>query len=233
LYRKKPLNGQGNFISKVNWRTKMGILYRELRKSDFDSVKNMINESFGLYRYVDNESVLKSFLNVYLSSCLSEKTFSCVSEKDGKVIGVIMGNAKCDYSYFAHLKPIFAMAYHSVAMAIKAIIHKNDNSDYKRMHQIYHELLAGSGQEFSGVLTLFAVSEECRGFGVGKELLHRLLTYQKERETSNIYLYTDSTCNYGFYESQGFKRLGEKTMQITRDHKIDTLDVYLYEYKIK
>lgn len=208
------------------------ITYREIRKADFESIKNIINESFGLYRYVDNPSVLKSFLNVYLQSCLSEKTFSCVAEKEGKVIGVILGQAKCDYKYFAHLGPIFAMAFHTVAMACKARIYKNNNSDYKRMHQIYHELRSSSGQEFDGVLTLFAVTADCRGLGVGKELVRRLLDYQKNRNTKNIYLYTDSTCNYGFYDNQGFKRLGEKTMQITREHKQVSMDVYLYGYTI-
>jgi len=37
----------------------MNIIYRELRKSDFDSVKSIVNESFGLHRYAaekDNRS---------------------------------------------------------------------------------------------------------------------------------------------------------------------------------
>lgn len=208
------------------------ITYREIQKTDFESIKSIINESFGLYRYVDNPSVLKSFLNVYLQSCLSEKTFSCVAEKEGKIIGVILGQAKSDYNYFTHLGPIFALTFHSVVMACKGRIYKSDTSDYKRMHQIYHELRSSSGQEFDGVLTLFAVTSECRGFGIGKELVHRLLDYQKARNTKNIYLYTDSTCNYGFYDSQGFKRLREKTMQITREHKQVSMDVYLYGYTI-
>nr|WP_246566699.1 GNAT family N-acetyltransferase [Tissierella simiarum] len=59
-------------------------------------------------------------------------------------------------------------------------------------------------------LTLFAVIEECRGLGVGKTLISYLDEYLKEHNTHNIYLYTDSACNYGFYDNHGFVQLGEE-----------------------
>jgi hypothetical protein len=113
----------------------MNITYRQLEKGDYTAVQSMINQSFGLYRYVNNESVLKSFLKVYLYSCFGEASFSCVAEKDGKVMGVIMGKAESRYRYTAHLKPIVSMGCRMTAMAIKSLIHRNDSSDYKRMHQ--------------------------------------------------------------------------------------------------
>ena len=210
----------------------MNIIYRELKVADYPIVKNLINKSFGLHRYVDNQSILESWLNVYLQSCLAEKTFDCVAEKDGKVIGIIMGQAKSDYRFPVHLKPNLKMAYHSAVMILKSQLQKCDISANKRINQIYHELLTECRQNFDGVLTLFAVTEDCRGLGVGKELLNRLLAYQKKSNTKNIYLYTDSTCNYGFYESQGFRRLGEKNMQIMRNHQQDTMEVYLYGYRL-
>lgn len=210
----------------------MNIIYRELKVADYPIVKNLINKSFGLHRYVDSQSILESWLNVYLQSCLAEKTFDCVAEKDGKVIGIIMGQAKSDYRFPVHLKPNLKMAYHSAVMILKSQLQKCDITANKRINQIYHELLTECRQNFDGVLTLFAVTEDCRGLGVGKELLNRLLAYQKESNTKNIYLYTDSTCNYGFYESQGFRRLGEKNMEIMRNHQQDTIEVYLYGYRL-
>ncbi|HBF65213.1 MAG TPA: hypothetical protein DDW34_05060 [Clostridium sp.] len=88
----------GDFVSEI--------IYREIKNCDYTEIQEIINESFRLYKYIDNPTVLKTFLKVYLQSCLSEKTFSCVAEKDKKVIGVILGNAKSDYSKLKHLKPI-------------------------------------------------------------------------------------------------------------------------------
>lgn len=209
------------------------IIYRKLKKGDYNEVETIINESFELYKYIDNPKILNTVLKIYLQSCLAEKTFSCVAEKDEKVIGVILGNAKNDYNILKHLKPIFMMSWYSLVMAVQSIGAKEATSDYKRMHKIYHELSANCGKKFDGVLTLFAITDNSRGFGVGKHLLASLCEYLKETDTKNIYLYTDSSCNVGFYDSQGFIRIGTKNMEITKENKKTNIDVYLYEYTVK
>lgn len=208
------------------------VIYKQIKKCDYKEIEAIINESFGLYKYFNNPKVLKTVLKVYLQSCLAEETFSCVAEKDNKVIGVILGNAKSDYSLLKHLKPIVMMGWYSLVMAVQAISTKESISDYKRMHKIYHELLVSSGKEFDGVLTLFAVTENSRGLGVGKKLVANLREYLKSTKTNEIYLYTDSSCNVGFYDSQGFKRIGTKDMQITKEDEQVNMDVYLYGYTV-
>ncbi|HCQ90394.1 MAG TPA: GNAT family N-acetyltransferase [Clostridium sp.] len=211
----------------------MNVTYREIKKSDYGVIEAIINNSFGLYKYVSNPKVLKSLLKMYLQSCLAEKTFSCIAEKDGKVVGVILGQAKSDYKYLAHLNHIFAVAFHSTAMTLKSALYQCSTSDYKKVHEIYHKLILGKEKEFDGVLTLFAVTQDCRGLGVGKKLLFNFFEYLKKKNSTHIYLYTDSSCNYGFYDSQGFVRLGEETVQITSEHKSSTLNVFLYNYTLK
>lgn len=211
----------------------MSLIYRQLKKSDHRAVKELINVSFGLHSYVGSQSVLESLLEVYLQSCLSEQTFTRVAEKDGSVVGVIMGQAKCDYRALTHLAPILSMSLHTAAMVCKGLFHREKaGGEYKDMLGIYHELLAESGREFDGVLTLFAVSEQSQGLGVGKELLRLTAEYLRERGVKSIYLHTDSTCNYGFYDSQGFERLGDREMSMTRNGKLSPMGVYLYGYKI-
>lgn len=209
------------------------IRYRKIKKEDYKAVQSMINHSFGLYKYINNEKVLNTLLKVYLQSCLAEKTFSCVAEKDGEVVGIILGQAKRDYKLLPHLPNILAMAYFNIVMSLQAVWYKEKVKDYKNMHQIYHELLKDRKNEFDGVLTLFAITENCRGFGVGKKLLSKLNAYLKEKGTNQIYLFTDSTCNYGFYDSQGFERVEERDLEVTSEHKRKKLNVFLYKYKIK
>ncbi len=50
------------------------IIYREIKKDDYGTIQSIINESFGLYRYIDNEKVLKNLLKLYLQSCLATKS---------------------------------------------------------------------------------------------------------------------------------------------------------------
>lgn len=211
----------------------MSIIYRQIKESDGEDIKKLINESFGLSGYISNKSVLDSWLNVYLQSCLAEQTFACIAQEDDRVIGVIMGKANSDYKAAAHAKHIFLMGWHTLNMQAKAAFHKISTKSNTEMHEIYSQLSKACPQTFDGVLTLFAVSEQSRGKGVGKGLLMRLLDYQRKNKVKNIYLYTDSACNYGFYESQGFKKLGEKYLTVEREGVPTRLDVYLYGYNIE
>lgn len=142
------------------------IIYREIKNSDYTEIQEIINESFGLYKYIDNPKVLNTFLKKYLQSCLAEKTFSCIAERDKKIIGVILGNSKSDYAIFKHVKPILMTGWYSLVMELQNISTKEKTEDYKRMHKLYNELLTNSKKEFEGVLTLFAVIEGSRGLGV-------------------------------------------------------------------
>ncbi|WP_097014312.1 GNAT family N-acetyltransferase [Anaerocolumna aminovalerica] len=167
---------------------------------------------------------------MYLQGCLAESSFSQVAEKDGKIIGVIMGQAKNNYKCLSHLHNIISARYHYVAMSFQAVKYKDNIDDYKKVQNTYYQLITGKENDFDGSLTLFAVTQECRGLGVGKTLLSYPFEYLKSQNTRNIYLYTDSACNYKFYDNHGFVRLGEENLKITRENKPSTLDVFLYEY---
>lgn len=58
------------------------IIYRKIQRQDHEAICALINQGFGLYRYVNHPNLLKKVLKAYLHSCLAEKTFSCVAEKD-------------------------------------------------------------------------------------------------------------------------------------------------------
>lgn len=209
------------------------VIYREIEKKDYDAVMLIMNQGFGLYRYVDDPKTLQVFLNLYLQSCLSEKTFSCVAEKGGKVVGVILGKANSRYTVVSHLPNILSVLYYNTIMAVKSARYKVSTNDYKNLHKIYRDFLKNRKGEFDGVLTLFAVSEDCRGLGVGKNLLSRLRDYLKENGTKRVYLYTDTTCNYGFYDSQGFERLEQQPLIMTSEHKPMKMTVFLYGYDVR
>ena len=44
-----------------------------------------------------------------------------------------------------------------------------------------------------------------------------------------MYLFTDSTCNYGFYDHMGFKKIKEHLISISSEGKPMDLNVFFYE----
>lgn len=56
-------------------------------------------------------------------------------------------------------------------------------------------------------LRLFMVSESARGKRVGTQLLNAAQESMKNSGAKLYYLYTDSTCDFGYYDAHGFERV--------------------------
>ena len=76
------------------------------------------------------------------------------------------------------------------------------------------------------------ISPDCRGKGVGKQLYQRFLQYLKNEHLNSFYLYTDTSCNYGFYEHQGMVRRCEKEHFFTVNQQRSKMTFFIYDYEI-
>ncbi len=206
------------------------IIYRKICKKDYSYIKDMMNENFHLYEYIEDERVLKTFLNSYLYSCLAEKTFNVVAEKDNKVVGVIMGNTKKQYKLYKSIPYIIKSYYYILLTFLKSKIYNTNIKQYKGITKIYKDLMKKADKKFDGVLTVFVVSKECQGYGIGKKLLSYFFDYEKQNNVKNIYVYTDSKCNYKFYDIQGFNKINEDTFNVKTNNNQFYLNIFLYEY---
>ena len=64
------------------------------------------------------------------------------------------------------------------------------------------ELLTRCPTDYQGELAFFAISQKCRGKGIGKALFQKVVEYMRSQKIQKFYLFTDTSCNYGFYEHQ-------------------------------
>ncbi|XRD23579.1 GNAT family N-acetyltransferase [Lysinibacillus fusiformis] len=206
----------------------MKVKYRNLEKRDYQQIKKLINEAFNIQRFVKDEKVLELVLNFYLQDCIVCSSFSKVAEKDGKVIGIILGNALKDKLRLKKFHNIFSLTSTILKGFFVSKENKKSFTILSKTQKVYSEMMQGKEKNFQGSIELFIVSQESRGLGVGGELLNQLSTYMKRKKVNSIYVYTDSKCNYNFYDRKKFKRLNEK--EINFEQFKDKLTVFLYEY---
>lgn len=93
-------------------------------------------------------------------------------------------------------------------------------------------MIAEKGKSYSAELALFAVSSVCRGKGIGKMLYQSAKEYMEQEGVDSFYLFTDTSCNYGFYEHQGMKRQAEKTHSFDIKGQKAKMNFYLYDDQI-
>ena len=101
------------------------------------------------------------------------------------------------------------------------------------MDEIYSQLLKQCDKDYrGGEIALFALSPEYRGLGIGKMLFHSVLAYMKSQSISDFCLYTDTSCNFGFYEHQGMVRQQQyKHLVNMKGQKVE-LEFYLYDMAV-
>ncbi|WP_338749154.1 GNAT family N-acetyltransferase [Bacillus sp. FJAT-52991] len=204
------------------------VIYRDLVKEDYERVKELIGEAFNINKFITDKKFLDSVLNLYLQGCILESSFSKVAEKNNKIIGVILGNSEKEKNHLRKTHNTFSFAYTILKVTVANKENKKFIKEFSKIQDTYKEILQEKKDDFQGCVQLFIVSKESRGLGVGKTLMNHLYNYMKSMDVKSMYLFTDTICNYGFYDSQNFKRLNEK--EIYLDSLQAKLNVFLYGY---
>lgn len=163
-----------------------------------------------------------------MSSCLTNYTFSRVAVLNGKPVGIILvkdiARHTCPLpNRFQQLRAVLSLYLTKEGRAVSKI--------FENVTGIDRELLRESGKNYPAELALFVVSPSCRGQGVGKALFQAALDYTGQQKLDEIYLFTDTSCNYGFYEHQGMRRRCEKEHLFHINGKAASTRFFIYDCK--
>ena len=204
------------------------VIYRDLLKEDYNSIKSLICEAFGFKTFTNDENLLDSVLNIYLQNCIISSSYCKIAEINNEVVGIILGKAKEDKNKLWSIKNLISILKSFIKLISINSKNKKIIKELSNITSIYKDLIRNKENEFQGCIQLFIISEKYRELKIGKTLLSYLFSYMKSYKVNSLYLFTDTRCNYGFYDSQGFERIGEKKLLINSNKEI--LNVFLYKY---
>ena len=208
-------------------RRTMQIELREYQKQDFKALETIIRETWHYDDFSSPKTAIK-LARVFLSSCLTNYTFSRVAVMDGNVVGIILAN-----NIAKHKCPLS-----NRLLQIKSILSLYSTKEGRNVSKIFgnvngidKQLLNENNKIYPAELALFAVSSSCRGKGIGKMLFQSTLDYMKQEKLKEIYLFTDTSCNYGFYEHQGMERRLEKKHIFNIKGQQAVMKFFIYDYQ--
>lgn len=204
------------------------VILREFQKSDRPALENVVREAWKYDKFCSPKTAAK-MAKVYLNSCLTNQTFTRVAEVDGIPVGIIMGkdirNHKCPFSLrFSWLRSVIGLLITKEGREISKI--------FDCVQGIDKELISRCKKDYQGELAFFAISEKCRGKGLGRKLFQTVVDYMRTQNIPEFYLFTDTSCNYPFYEHLGMKRCGEKKQTIHTHSEDGDMTFFIYEYQI-
>ena len=201
------------------------IKLRELKKEDVPALEDVIRKTWNYDRFATPKTARK-LAKVYLATCLTNQTYTRVAEVNGVPVGLILGKDiekhHCPPKY--RLRQISALCGLLISKEGREIL-----NFYKNVDDIDNRLLRQCSKDYKGE---FALSPEYRGLGIGKMLFRCLLAYMESRSISDFYLYTDTSCNFGFYEHQGMVRQQQYKHLVHMKGQKGELEFYLYDMAV-
>ena len=211
----------------------MGVEYQELKKENYPEVKKLINDLEKFDQIIPDAYYVEKFLSLYLRKTLAESSYCQVAIYNGQVVGLIFASAENDEN-----------SYNPIANSIRAFLdlfkifvssseHRQLLKAYKEgIFDKYDEFLENREDRYQGEIKLFIVSPDQQGLHIGTGLLERAFDYFREQEASRIYLFTDTDCNYGYYDHKGFLQTGVKESTLKLPGGDRDLTIFLYEYDL-
>lgn len=209
----------------------MTVKIRDVKAADLPKIRELINETWGYFNHIEDKNVLDAVLAIYLNPVLHQSSFGKIAESDGEFAGVIFGSSQKDTPRLRMLqsdgiKELLQLA--SLPQSQQELL----LCTLKRLLTTYGQLSHEAGRDYQGCLELFAVKKAAQGKQIGKKLLQALLAYFQQTATEDFYLYTDTMCNYGFYEHMGLQQKAARPLSITLgDHEL-SLNAFLYQYEL-
>lgn len=191
---------------------------RPFRWNDLETMVQMVCDVWELENMYGTREKGLCMAESYLLDCMRETSFAMTAVTQKKVCGFVLGRregASCleiprDWSGRE-----------------EAAKDRESIEEYKRACR---QLLRECGREYGGELILFVVAREWQGRGIGQRLYGEAVDYLRESGCSSYFLYTDSSCNYRFYDRRGMRRIGEALLPAPKGRK--QLVLYLYEETI-
>ena len=189
---------------------------------DFKEIISLTKQAVKFSRFVNEKDIdeyaTKFFLDAYKESSISSGLYL-----DGTLKGLIL---------FHYLKEEVMNKGFPNELYL-SLLNKFNNYKYLEDNYVYREtceaLLKEINENFDGEITLFVTDKSCRGRGFGKLLLKECLKEIESLECENIFLTSDSECNFSFYFTYGFKLAKEAKVK----YKKEEITVYIESKRLK
>lgn len=205
------------------------IVLREYRKSDRPALIEIIRNTWQYDKFASPNTAQK-LARAYLDSCLTNQTFTQVALVDEKPVGIIMvkdrREKKCPLRFRLNLfGSVVSLFFSKEGRMITKI--------FSSVEKIDAQLLKDSPVDYQGEVAFFAVNSKYRGIGLGNKLFEAAQNYMKGQQISSFFLFTDTTCNYPFYEHRGMKRRGEHPHTFKAKCQSGTLTLFIYDCQME
>lgn len=203
----------------------MTLVYRPYESADYPTLVSIVKDTWH-YERMASPHIAELLAEVFVSSCLCNATHSIVAQIDGEVAGIIL------LKDIARHRCSVGDRWRQVGTIGRLLMHREGRKVmrvFRNVSSVDERLLGEVDTEYRGEIALFVLDSRYRGRGIGKALYERAVTYMQFRDLEPFYLFTDTSCNYRFYERQGLRRRAWRGETVQVDGRAQGMTFFVYD----
>ena len=184
------------------------VVYRPVDESDLPALAEVLRGLWHTDTPTEKYASLEALHDVL--DCLSWSTFAIVAEVDGEAAGICCANTGANrgngrFARWGELRDEVELRLQKTDSAAAARYRAYLDASYA----VNKALIADAGIAHEAEIVLLAIGSRARGLGIGRALITRASERLGEAGAPGAFLFTDTDCNWGFYDHLGLKRAAE------------------------
>lgn len=201
-----------------------------LRKATIEDKEKAMMIDYDMWYAPDEEhqktvDFWKAVASLDMNSFYIHSNYLLLAEWDSEVVGMVLAEIpKANLTYLYHYMSDGRLEANIISKADKELRESYQTlyTNEEAFHTEAGELVKAS---YDAAINIFAVNRSVQGKGVGRRLFEQALTDFQDLNAKNFYLYTDTECDYQFYDYIGMERISI--------FPEENLDNYVYGADIK
>ena len=203
----------------------MKIEFKDIQKKDFKKAIRFAVKGMHFDRYVDNKILLNLYGRYFWYQELNRATQVIAAYVGERMVGVLLADMKGEekkYRSFGQLLYVKLMGF------VQKRFHEDDAMLYtETTKQMLKEYLKQN--EPDGEIVFLATDPKAKMRGIGSMMLMEL---EKREPGKTVYLHTNDSCMYQFYEKRGFERVYETDIELNVKTKKIPMKCFVYSKKL-
>lgn len=202
-----------------------GVEFRRAQADDLPALYELDRAMWFNGFALDGDDLSLEFAINDIHHMLSHMTWSRLAVVEGKVQGIIAADVKADGPYLPSFTDRLEDDWNQAVERVRSL------EDGERKVSL---MLADieEGERFTrhvqhdtdAEIVLFLLGPSMRGRHLGSFMYDLCLEHLRDMGARTYFLFTDSTCSYGFYDHRGLTRIASMKSQVD----IDDLEKYIY-----
>ncbi len=179
------------------------VTFRPLTADDVPLIIEVDHDTW----YSDADEFSRQMATLEVTGLLRRVTWSCVAELDGQFVGMITAAVKGEEVIGGQLGERLAQEESAARdLLSRSAQGRHILAGYEADFDEDERFEAQARRELDAEAVLFFLRPQARGHQLGKRLFDAFIAHLEEVGKKTYWLFTDSTCSFGFYDHRGMRR---------------------------